>query len=87
MVGTVERRKAHAQALAALELLWAQDTAVNLVIVGKQGWKYLVQDPARPPDFGVYPLKRLVPHIDALRYFRVIPADFMIQDRPPGTWY
>lgn len=45
-----------------------------LVIVGKQGWKYLVQDPARPADFGVYPLKRLVPHIDALRYFRVIPA-------------
>jgi glycosyltransferase involved in cell wall biosynthesis len=38
MVGTVERRKAHAQALAALELLWAQGIEVNLVIVGKQGW-------------------------------------------------
>jgi hypothetical protein len=45
-----------------------------LVVVGKQGWKYLVEDPARPPDFGVYPLKRLVPHIDALRYFRVVPS-------------
>ena len=45
-----------------------------LVVVGKQGWKYLVQDPARPADFGVYPLKRLTPHIDALRFFRVVPA-------------
>ncbi|TDY37152.1 glycosyltransferase involved in cell wall biosynthesis [Paraburkholderia rhizosphaerae] len=38
MVGTVERRKAHAQALSALELLWARGAQVNLVIVGKQGW-------------------------------------------------
>lgn len=45
-----------------------------VVIVGKQGWKYLVQDPARPAEFGVYPLKNLTPHIDALRFFRVIPA-------------
>ncbi len=45
-----------------------------VVIVGKQGWKYLVQDPARPPDFGIYPLKRLTGEIQALRYFRVIPT-------------
>lgn len=38
MVGTVEPRKAHAQALAAFEQLWATDTDVNLAIVGKQGW-------------------------------------------------
>lgn len=38
MVGTVEPRKGHAQALAAFELLWAQGTDANLVIVGKQGW-------------------------------------------------
>ncbi len=38
MVGTVEPRKAQAQALAAFELLWAQGVDVNLVIVGKQGW-------------------------------------------------
>ncbi|HAU78166.1 MAG TPA: glycosyl transferase family 1 [Agrobacterium sp.] len=38
MVGTIEPRKAHAQALAAFERLWAEGTAVNLVIVGKQGW-------------------------------------------------
>ena len=38
MVGTIEPRKRHAQALAAFEQLWAQGKDVNLVIVGKQGW-------------------------------------------------
>jgi glycosyltransferase involved in cell wall biosynthesis len=38
MVGTVEPRKGHAQALAAFELLWQQGVQINLVIVGKQGW-------------------------------------------------
>lgn len=38
MVGTVEPRKGHAQALAAFERLWAQGMKANLVIVGKQGW-------------------------------------------------
>jgi glycosyltransferase involved in cell wall biosynthesis len=38
MVGTLEPRKAHAQALDAFELLWKQGLAVNLVIVGKAGW-------------------------------------------------
>jgi glycosyltransferase involved in cell wall biosynthesis len=38
MVGTVEPRKAHAQALAAFELLWRKGKQINLVIVGKQGW-------------------------------------------------
>ncbi|WP_332876212.1 glycosyltransferase family 4 protein [Massilia sp. S19_KUP03_FR1] len=38
MVGTLEPRKSHAQALAAFELLWRDGVDVNLVIVGKQGW-------------------------------------------------
>jgi glycosyltransferase involved in cell wall biosynthesis len=38
MVGTVEPRKGHLQALDAFELLWQQGVDVNLVIVGKQGW-------------------------------------------------
>jgi glycosyltransferase involved in cell wall biosynthesis len=38
MVGTIEPRKGHAQALAAFEHLWEQDMDVNLVIVGKRGW-------------------------------------------------
>ncbi|HEX8784982.1 MAG TPA: glycosyltransferase [Telluria sp.] len=38
MVGTVEPRKGHAQALAAFEQLWAGGLDANLVIVGKEGW-------------------------------------------------
>lgn len=39
MVGTIEPRKAHAQVLAAFELLWARGVRVTLVVVGKAGWK------------------------------------------------
>jgi len=39
IVGTLEPRKGHRQILDAFEQLWAQDVEVNLVIVGKQGWK------------------------------------------------
>jgi len=38
MVGTIEPRKGHAQALAAFELLWQQGIDIALVIVGKTGW-------------------------------------------------
>jgi glycosyltransferase involved in cell wall biosynthesis len=38
MVGTLEPRKGHAQALAAFDLLWERGVDVNLVIVGKEGW-------------------------------------------------
>lgn len=38
MVGTVEPRKGHTQALDAFELLWERGEDVNLVVVGKQGW-------------------------------------------------
>jgi glycosyltransferase involved in cell wall biosynthesis len=38
MVGTVEPRKGHAQALAACERLWQQGVNVNLLVVGKPGW-------------------------------------------------
>ena len=39
MVGTIEPRKGYAQALSAFETLWRQDMQVNLLIVGKTGWK------------------------------------------------
>ena len=45
-----------------------------VVLVGKDGWDYLVQDPARSPTYGVYPLKDLTGRIEALRFFRVVPA-------------
>jgi glycosyltransferase involved in cell wall biosynthesis len=38
MVGTIEPRKRHAQALSAFEMLWKEGLEVNLVIVGKRGW-------------------------------------------------
>ncbi|MBU2855935.1 glycosyltransferase family 4 protein [Acidithiobacillus ferrooxidans] len=39
MVGTVEPRKGHAQALAAVESLWKDGVQINLVIIGKEGWR------------------------------------------------
>jgi hypothetical protein len=45
-----------------------------VVVVGKEGWDYLIQDPARPPNWGVYPLRSLTGRIEALRFFRVVPA-------------
>jgi hypothetical protein len=47
-----------------------------VVVVGKEGWDYLIRDPARPPEYGVYPLKDLVHEIQALRFFRVVPPTF-----------
>ncbi|ALK98774.1 hypothetical protein AB595_02255 [Massilia sp. WF1] len=41
MVGTIEPRKGHLQALEAFERLWAAGVDVNLVIVGREGWKPL----------------------------------------------
>jgi glycosyltransferase involved in cell wall biosynthesis len=38
MVGTVEPRKGHAQALSAFERLWSSGADVGLVIVGRSGW-------------------------------------------------
>lgn len=38
MVGTIEPRKGHRHALAALERLWSDGIEVNLIIVGREGW-------------------------------------------------
>lgn len=38
MVGTVEPRKCHAQALDGFETLWARGEQCELVVVGKPGW-------------------------------------------------
>lgn len=38
MVGTVEPRKGHAQALSAFESLWKGGVDANLLIIGKPGW-------------------------------------------------
>jgi glycosyltransferase involved in cell wall biosynthesis len=41
MVGTIEPRKAHLEVMDAFDKLWALGLDVNLVIVGKEGWKDL----------------------------------------------
>jgi glycosyltransferase involved in cell wall biosynthesis len=38
MIGTIEPRKGHSQALSAMEHLWAAGENLSLVICGKQGW-------------------------------------------------
>ena len=38
MVGTLEPRKGHAQALSAFEELWRRGIDANLVVIGRQGW-------------------------------------------------
>jgi glycosyltransferase involved in cell wall biosynthesis len=54
LVGTLEPRKGHAQALAAFERLWNEHADVNLVFVGKQGWKVdpLVRRLRSHPELG-----------------------------------
>lgn len=54
MVGTLEPRKGHAQVLAAFEQLWQQGENINLVIVGKCGWKVdtLIEQLKIHPEMG-----------------------------------
>ena len=59
MVGTIEPRKGHLQALAAFELLWEQGIDVGLTIVGGEGWKGLAQAERRTIPRIVSTLARL----------------------------
>jgi glycosyltransferase involved in cell wall biosynthesis len=59
MVGTIEPRKGYLQTLDAFTQLWQKDLQINLVIVGKEGWKGLPEDMRRTiPEI----LKRLRQH-------------------------
>jgi hypothetical protein len=40
-----------------------------VVIAGKDGFDYLIQDPASGGASGVYPLRKLAPEIEALRFY------------------
>jgi glycosyltransferase involved in cell wall biosynthesis len=48
MVGTIEPRKGYLQAIEAFDLLWSRGIDVDLVIVGREGWKIL-SDQERSP--------------------------------------
>jgi hypothetical protein len=43
-----------------------------VVIVGKRGFNYLIQDPGGGGENGIYPLRHLVPKIEALRFYERI---------------
>nr|WP_229258917.1 glycosyltransferase [Duganella flavida] len=47
MVGTIEPRKGHLQALDAFEQLWRDGVEAHLVIVGNEGWKGLAASERR----------------------------------------
>jgi glycosyltransferase involved in cell wall biosynthesis len=47
MVGTIEPRKGYLQTIEAFTQLWQAGVNVNLVIVGKEGWKVLPDDMRR----------------------------------------
>lgn len=47
MVGTIEPRKGYLQAISAFEALWSQGVAINLLIVGQEGWKGLSDNDRR----------------------------------------
>lgn len=54
MVGTIEPRKGHRQALRAMELLWRSGSPAQLVLVGGEGWKMadFVAELADHPESG-----------------------------------
>ena len=45
-----------------------------VVIVGKDGFDYLIQDPASGGVDGVYPLRKLTPEIEALRFYEKLTS-------------
>jgi glycosyltransferase involved in cell wall biosynthesis len=48
MVGTIEPRKGYLQTLNEFEILWNEGLDINLVIVGREGWKgWISQDSRR----------------------------------------
>jgi len=46
-----------------------------VVIVGKAGFDYLIQDPASGGVHGVYPLRKLAPEIEALRFYEKLASN------------
>ncbi|WP_414041985.1 DUF6492 family protein [Acidithiobacillus sp. M4-SHS-6] len=47
MVGTIEPRKGYLQTIEAFNQLWRTGKDINLVIVGKEGWKHLSYEKRR----------------------------------------
>lgn len=54
MVGTIEPRKGHQQAIEAFEILWREGRDAWLVMVGREGWRIgaLASDIRNHPEYG-----------------------------------
>ncbi|MEZ2722138.1 glycosyltransferase [Paenalcaligenes hominis] len=59
MVGTIEPRKGHVQVLEAMTLLWRKGVDVNLVVVGREGWRGLEPNARRTIPQAIYGLSQL----------------------------
>jgi hypothetical protein len=53
-----------------------------VVIAGKDGFDYLVQDPGAGASKGLYPLRELHSDIEALRFYQPIPAELHLAAKP-----
>lgn len=77
MVGTIEPRKGHLQALEAFERLWREGLDVNLVIVGNEGWQHLPDSARRTiPEI----IRRLLQHPERgqrLHWLREVSDEYL----------
>jgi hypothetical protein len=55
---------------AIVRLRYASGVTHFVVICGKEGYDYLIRDPGRGGEKGVYPLKEFGSDIEALRFYR-----------------
>ena len=53
-----------------------------VVIAGKDGFDYLVQDPGGGASKGLYPLRELHSDIEALRFYQPIPPELHLAAKP-----
>ncbi len=98
MVGTLEPRKGHADAVSAFEKLWDEGSTLQLIICGKEGWVLddLSTRIRQHPEFGKrlfwfegasdHTLRKLYqePQWSPCRFRIGCPCTFMTRARRPG---
>jgi glycosyltransferase involved in cell wall biosynthesis len=77
MVGTIEPRKGHLQAISAFEHLWRRGVDVDLVIVGAEGWRGLPDDQRRTIPAIVAALRASPEHGKRLRWIEKLNDDLL----------
>jgi glycosyltransferase involved in cell wall biosynthesis len=69
MVGTIEPRKGYLQALEAFQKLWQQGIAVQVVVVGQEGWLGVSIDQKRTMPQLMTTLKKMQDECPNLQWF------------------